>query len=125
MILHVLTWLLIAVLLGAQIHALVALAWVAAGRAKPPIQRRKLAVRCAASALVLIVVSVVAGGASIAAGWSSGAVDPSQRATLLANFISEVLNCLAAVVLGSAFPLVAALVLALLARRAARQSAGP
>ena len=102
MILRVLIWLLTGVLLGAQIHALVALAWVAVGRAKPASQRRRLAVRCAASTLALVVVSLVVCGASIAVGWSSGAVDPSQRATLLANGISEVLNCLAVVVLGSA-----------------------
>jgi hypothetical protein len=117
---RVLTWLLFAVCLGIDIHALLALAWVVTGRAKTAIQRRTLAWRCALSAPGLVVLSFVIGGVSIAAATSRTGVDPSARATRLAMGISEALNCVGFAVLGAALPLFAALVCSLLASRASR-----
>ena len=117
-----LTWLLSAVVLGINIHALLALAWVVAGRAKTASQRRMWASRCALSALGLVVLSVAMGGASIAVAASRTGVDPSARATRLAMGLSEALNCFGFAVLGSALPLFAALVCALLALRASRRT---
>jgi hypothetical protein len=119
---RVLSWLLSAAFLGINIHALLALARIVAGRAKTAIQRRRLASRCALSALGLVVLSVAMGGASIAAATSRTGVDPSARATQLAMGLSEAVNCLGFAVLGSVLPLVAALVCSLLASRAARRA---
>ncbi|MFS8069312.1 MAG: hypothetical protein ACMG6S_23365, partial [Byssovorax sp.] len=68
------------------------------------------------------VLSVVMGGASIAAATSRTGVDPSARATQLAQSLSEAVNCLGLAVLGSALPLCAALVCSLLASRASRRT---
>jgi len=117
----IITWVGSAVLLGINLHALIALALVLTGRAKTATQQRSWAVRCAASALGVVMLSAVICGISIAVFSSSTGLDPSERATRLAMGISEALNCLGFAVVGSALPLFTALVCSLLASRVARR----
>jgi hypothetical protein len=118
---HVFTWLFTAVSLGVNLLALLALGAVLIGRAKTAPQRRAWAIRCAVSAVGLYVLSAVVCGVSIADAFSLDGIEPSARATRLAMGISQAMNSLAFGVVGSVFPFLAALVLLLLARRAARR----
>jgi hypothetical protein len=116
---RVLTWIFTAVLLGINLHALVALGAVLIGRATTAPQRRSWAIRCAASSIGFFVLSAVMCGVSISLAFSVDAIAPSEKATHVARGISEAMNCLAFGTVGSAFPFFAALALIVLARRAA------
>ncbi len=119
---RVLTWLVTAVSLGINLHALLALGAVLTGRSTTATERRTWAVRCAASALGFVALSAVVCGLSIGSVGTATGADPSARASRLAMGISEALNCLAFAIVGSALPLFVALVCTFLAWQASRQA---
>lgn len=114
---YTLAVLLLAVGLGVNLHALVALGAVLTGLAPAAIQRRTWASRCVASAVGFIASTLVICAVKIAYSLSSAGIEAPDDIPM---GISEALNCLAFSVVGSLFPLLAALALTLLARRAAR-----
>lgn len=115
---HVLIWILAAVLAGVNLHALLALGAALAARPAGAPRQRVWAIRCAVSGVAAFAFSVVVCGVSVLDAFAVKDIEPSERATHLAMGISNVMNSIAFGVLGLALPILAALVLAGLARRA-------
>jgi hypothetical protein len=118
---HVLYWVLLAVLAGVNLHALVALWAALTGHPAAASRQRAWALRCALSGLGAFILSAAVGGVLLASAFSVDAIEPPERAKHVASGISEAMNCFAFGGLGLGLPLVAALVLIGLARRAARR----
>jgi hypothetical protein len=65
---------------------------------------RRLARRCGLSVLVILGLSALLFVVGLLDGFAATNTDPSQRATRIANAISEAMNCTVLAVMGSALP---------------------
>ncbi len=101
---------------AANVHAIAVVVVVLVRRTVPAPTLRRLAKRCDVSLIVFIAFSIFVFLRGMRQG--SAAVDPSQKASLLANAISEGMNCAALLVPSSIIPIVVALWLRRRARRA-------
>lgn len=119
---RLISWVLTAALVGTNFLGLIALGAVLMGRARTAAERRTWALRCATSAVGLLVLSFVLCGVSVSQAFSLDGVEPSEKAKQLAMGISDAMNCIAFGVVGSALPFMAAIALVVLARRAAPPS---
>jgi hypothetical protein len=101
---------------GSNVHALVVA--LLARRAAPATLRRR-AWRCGISVVMVLALTLLL----LAMSWRDGfaATDPSQKATRIANAISEAINCGAFAMLGCALPIAVTVWLAGKAARASRR----
>lgn len=115
---HVLTWVLAAVLVGVNLHALIVLGVALANRPAGAPRQRLWAIRCAVSGVAAFAFSVVVSGVSILNAFAVKDIEPSERAKHLAMGISDVMNSIVLGVVGLVLPIIAAIVLVVLVRRA-------
>jgi hypothetical protein len=94
-----LSGLLVLATVGSNVHALVVALFA---RRSAPATSRRLARRCGISVVMVLALALLVFAVSLRDGFA--ATEPSEKATRLANAISEALNCGAFAVLGCALP---------------------